>query len=356
MPIVGLTDQNSYDPTRSMSMIGKIKKGAPKENGLKDLDYFRFDLQPNFAHYADVLAQLYTSEPKQFDDVIFVEHNPNKAFDSWYEKWGGGQQLKIRCDGQQIVKRMTDNFQHSYHPTPCINQPDKPCGCKQVGRLCFVLSKFSFETGVYGYFMLETHSIYDIGSIFQALTGVSEQFESIRNVQWVLERVPKEVNTPKQDRQGNITGRIKTTKSLLNIRPSEASIKQFIIPALQSQHILPEQVEVTENLLASGNQNEDIELDDEPEIENEVESSDGMSKFVELVQQVAMVTVVDVEDAFADFDYNSLSTSQKVAVFCRYWHEEYQEQKKLAKAISELHEKINLDDVLFELTEVETDG
>jgi len=263
MPIIGTTDQASYDPTRSMQMVAKIKKGSPKIDGKwgNDLDHFRFDIQPQFMNYSEILVSLYGENPKRFDDVLFVAETPERAFDNWFEQYNTSQTLKVRCDGVTIHKYMPKGeFTHSYHHIPCINKPDTPCECKQIGRLSFILSDFSMRTGVYGYFMMETHSWHDLTSIFQALGGVHNQFGSIRNMKWVLERVEKTVNSPKQDKNGKVTGRVKIQRSLVNLRPSEESIQKYILPKLQEQEVLPDVIPTreTHNLLQSVNYVQDV--------------------------------------------------------------------------------------------------
>src|SRR3990172_724240 len=62
MPIIGLTTG-----TPSFREIGRLRKGAPKSEGLKDLLYFRPDFRPNEPEASARFLEAYTDKPTKIE-------------------------------------------------------------------------------------------------------------------------------------------------------------------------------------------------------------------------------------------------------------------------------------------------
>lgn len=220
MPIKGLTTQGG----ESFPEIGKLRKGAPKRKVQKkdkktgqpevdkygnpvmieiqgeDLDYFRFDSKDAKA-IADFKAA-YGDQPREIN-VLLPYDDVEQCFFTCKEHWKGGG-LVHRCDGEFVSSlRVGQSIQrHFVKPVPC------PGECKEVGRLKVIIP----ELNRFAYVTAETHGKWDVIFLHRQLSAVLMTFGQLRNLPFVLRRIPVEVSTPR----GGDT-RVRAEKWMLNI-------------------------------------------------------------------------------------------------------------------------------------------
>lgn len=215
MPIKGLTDGNAAFP-----MIGKIRKGSPKQKNSagkevygKDLDYFRFDSKDQKAIAA--FENEYGDKPREIY-VRFPHPTTEQNFLTCKEEWSAGG-LVHRCDGEVCSALRVGNLvqRHFMKNPPCPyfagkERTAKEPGCKEVGRLQVIipaLKRFAYVT-------VETHSKHDIINLHQQLKAVEMAFGKLNSLPFMLCRRPVEVSTPTD------TGRARREKWLLSIEIS----------------------------------------------------------------------------------------------------------------------------------------
>jgi hypothetical protein len=146
--------------------LGKLRKGAEKPDGggaLKDLDYFRLTLEPQYeAIVREPFEQMFGTRPQEFQNVQLAADSPDQAFQYWFEAWAHARLLR-RCDGDDIVVEYDESVPGNYSTIPHSCTCDKmKRACKQHGRLDIVIPALCEATGLWGKFTVETHSIYDI--------------------------------------------------------------------------------------------------------------------------------------------------------------------------------------------------
>ena len=220
MPINGLTN---VEPTRlGIVRLGSIFKGDPQQIRQssrdpskqvkiagRDTDHFRVRFaredikQPTtedklyLQMYQEIWSELYCDSdgnpPKRFVDVKLISADVQGAFNTWNEEWTDSGLVR-RCDGVAQQRWWNDvTLRYDTRPIPCVNNPDKPCLCKPVGRLPIILTNFSSRIGVIGYFMLTTHSVNDIAELYAALTKYHIwSGGNLTMPLFVLDRVPVE--------------------------------------------------------------------------------------------------------------------------------------------------------------------
>ena len=254
MPIVGLTDEQSFDLNRAMPRIGKLRKGDEKKSNRpgQDLDYFRVTFEEEFEYLRPEFEAMYSDKPVEFGEVQFIAATVEAAFETWYEDYDSKQTLLHRCDGE--TQHITYNPVSGKHHTwiedktakiDCRASGGEGCGtCKQVGRLRVVLMDFAYKTGTYGYFVIETHSIHDILNLYNGLRLMQDRFDKgLLGVPFVLGRSERVISTPMgKDGSGNVK-RGKTAKSLLYIRPSSQFVKAVMLQAPEPTPLLPASVD-----------------------------------------------------------------------------------------------------------------
>jgi len=227
MPIVGITNRGHDLPE-----IGRIRKGSPKTNGKmgKDLDHFRFDLNPGEADVEKLLREIYGDKPnnirirlpfptskRKVDPVtgaIVNRHdtlwqdldyeNPN--WDANYEAYmrhgliykSNGRRVMYRTDirtGEVMVR--------NWEPVEaCVLTTGEPVGTyknkkgeeieiplKIVGRLQVILP----EVERLCYFTVMTSSFYDVVGISSQLNTYIANWDDLRGIPFILTRRPKEV-------------------------------------------------------------------------------------------------------------------------------------------------------------------
>lgn len=186
MSIPGLTDKS-----KSFREIGRLRKGAPKSQGLHNLRYFRPDFRPGEEVARDLFVQHYGEQPTKinirlaFDDIDEVWD----AFFTVYTtagmlgKAGGipGREgwwwiyLRDNRTGKIVVK---DGYpEKRFDPTVPVysyysekKHQDIAVYAKPEGKLKVLIP----ELKLLNYVTLVTHSWYDIGRISENLAGIKD--------------------------------------------------------------------------------------------------------------------------------------------------------------------------------------
>jgi hypothetical protein len=232
MPIIGLTDREASFP-----MIGKLRKGSPKQvldSGKeiqgKDLDYFRLDTQRNTA--IDVFQKAYGDTPTEIQCWLpYADVDQN--FQTWMEEWKGGGLVR-RCDRETQVVWMENN-QYKNGEKPCV----KECGCKPSGRLKIIIREFLLA-GIVGFIEVETHSIHDVMVLTENLNAAYKLRPNLCGIPFVLRRSPREISTPVNGK------RMRKTMHMLSIEPDAAWVQKQLQGMYRTAMALPGSSDVLE--------------------------------------------------------------------------------------------------------------
>jgi len=220
MPIIGVSTRE--DVGSRFKSLGKLKKGAPKGEGLRDLEYFRFDPRDNDAALLKVFAEAYGEEPTSLEPVYLPHRTMDENFSSWRELYGQNGLCKVRCNGSEWVDWIEGNaHRHGLHPC------DKPykdtanrcpeCPLKPVGRLEIILPKLWYA-GYIGLVTLETHSWNDIATI----AGKLVQWEPLQGRPFVLWREDTRIGVPIKDRRSAVE------KSLIKLELTDERLIEML--------------------------------------------------------------------------------------------------------------------------------
>lgn len=205
MPIKGLTDGSRYEFGRGLPELGRIFKGAPKPEGGRqpgrDLTYFRVVFHPQYKDWLPIFESLYGHEPTEFTPVFLGGATPDDAFPTWYEEWAAANLIR-RCNGECQIKwydSATD--QYGFEERPCLRETKTPCKCTQVGRLKLffpdlieaVQAKLGPSRATLGHLSISVTSLYDIKSIFDALSDLYTLRGSITGIPLTFGRGQREV-------------------------------------------------------------------------------------------------------------------------------------------------------------------
>jgi hypothetical protein len=178
--------KQSGDRSPTTNIIGKIFKGAPKNNGKvgKNLDYFRFVAKGRSAERVQELwDQFYATpnggEPREIT-ISFPYNNIEWILNEWFCEFGKSG-LKTKCNGSQIVEwRDEKNVFQTDKPKPC-RAPNSAKGCdacKASDLLKFKI--FEFEGfGYDGIVELTTGSVHDISYLRDRLTEIQQTLATI---------------------------------------------------------------------------------------------------------------------------------------------------------------------------------
>ncbi|MGB3203691.1 MAG: hypothetical protein WBB28_01745 [Crinalium sp.] len=203
MPIYGKTDSESLEYSRP-KFIGKLRKGAPQNEGLKNLDWFRFTSEQSYL--IETFLAEYGEKPQKINIVLSGE-TQEEVFESWnleYAKSSKSRWLRRKCDGRNIVLYLPpDSSRYSNEPMPC----QKPnCNCKPTGKLYFYIRTLEGNSLLQGFQMgpvvLETHSDNEIRNISKVLHDWEKKAveygrpERLRDLPFVLERVKSRMGIP----------------------------------------------------------------------------------------------------------------------------------------------------------------
>lgn len=179
------------DRSPTTNIIGKIFKGAPKNNGKvgKNLDYFRFVAK---GHSAERLQELWDQvyapidpttgsrkEPREIT-ISFPYENIEWNLNEWFCEFGKSG-LKTQCNGIQIVGwRDEKNVFQTDKPKPCrAPNSDKGCdACKETDLLKFKIFEFEVD-GYDGIVELTTGSVHDISYLRDRLTEIQQTLATI---------------------------------------------------------------------------------------------------------------------------------------------------------------------------------
>lgn len=224
MPIVGLTDTKTVNPVQALPVLARVHKGGPRpEDGRgpgPDLDYFRVEFLPRYAHLRETWEQLYGAQPHLFPRVYLPGSRTEDVFTTWNEEWTKTKLLH-RCDGKTQVRHY-DPARKEYVnvPTPCAGN----CKCRQIGRLYMVLPDLIGATGLFGLVILTTHSLLDIKAIHAALVYYEAQFDGLQGVELAIGRDVQKVPIPIKKADGS-TERVMTDKSMIYVRLGENFVR-----------------------------------------------------------------------------------------------------------------------------------
>lgn len=241
MPIIGMisTTENVF---AGLPRIAKLRKGAPKEertrkDGTKyevvgrDLDHLRVAFDPEYDHLKATFKKLYGEKPTEFAAFLNAD-TVHEAFDFWKEEWTATTMLR-RCDGKhKHVWFDQDSKRYSSAKVMC----DVKCGCKAVGRLNIILPAFTMETGVMGYFTVETHSEEDIRTLYARITSIWATFGRLRGIPLIFYRVPRKMSVPEIGADKQPTGkRMNKTMHMLDVRVDPEYAKEHLMAAIMAQ-------------------------------------------------------------------------------------------------------------------------
>jgi hypothetical protein len=233
--------------------LGKLHKGSEKQTRTradgsqyqsvgKDLPYFRMAFAPEYEHLSADFAQLYGEEPTELRVMVHAE-TVLEALSMWYESWNSSGTMLHRCTGSNQVLCYNASTGVWDHNVPCA-MPS--CGCKAVARLDLILPDFVDATGEMATVTLETHSDADMRTLWARLSTFQSTYGTLRGVSMILQRTPREMSTPKVEKGKRTGERVKTTKSMIELKidPEFARAKINAIKNSYSPKALPAAAQV----------------------------------------------------------------------------------------------------------------
>lgn len=243
MPIVNLTDK--VDLSQGLPLLARLYKGGEQQDKVsakgkkykvfgEDLDHFRVVFEPQFEYLQPLWEGMYGPKPAYFESVLLCAPTVNTAFATWKEEWTATTMLH-RCDGEKQethYDKLIGKYSHSYKA--CAAEAEHPCSCVNIGRLNIMIMDFLDASNILGTFLVTTHSINDILTVYRRLAATESLFGTLSNVPFVFGRADKEIRAPKTDKDGNPDGRRTTTKSLFWIHVHPDFTGEKIIPALKA--------------------------------------------------------------------------------------------------------------------------
>jgi hypothetical protein len=220
MPIIGASRREDVAPR--FKSLGKLKKGAPKGDGLRDLEYFRFAPKDNDATLMKAFAGAYGEEPVSLQPIYLPHDTMEQNFSSWRELYGQNGLCKVRCNGSEWVDWIEGNA-HRHGLKPCDKEfkdtknrcPE--CPLKPVGRLEVILPELWY-TGHIGLVTVETHSWNDIATI----AGKLVQWEPLQGRPFILWREDTRIGVPIGEKRAAVE------KSLIKIELTDERLVQML--------------------------------------------------------------------------------------------------------------------------------
>lgn len=220
MPILGVSTRDDVDPR--FRSLGKLKKGAPKREGLRDLEYFRFAPRDNDAALLKAFADAYDEEPTSLQPIYLPHATMEENFSSWRELYGQNGLCKVRCNGSEWVDWIDGNA-HRHGLKPCDKEfkdtanrcPD--CPLKPVGRLEIILPELWYA-GYIGLVTVETHSWNDIATI----AGKLVQWEPLQGRPFILWREDTRIGVPIKDKRAAVE------KSLIKLELTDERLIEML--------------------------------------------------------------------------------------------------------------------------------
>lgn len=202
MPIFGLTDR-----TPSFREIARLRKGAPKAQGLKDLDHFRPDFRPSEDAARRLFVERYGEQANDIE-VRLAFPQIERVWQSWFMVYNtagllgkagviAGRESEGRLwvylrnnktgellvkDGQVTPAGQRAGISQAFDPyTPVYSyfspkhKKDIPVYAKPEGRLSVLVPALK----VLNYVTVLTHSIYDVMRIEDQLLSIQEVAERV---------------------------------------------------------------------------------------------------------------------------------------------------------------------------------
>lgn len=283
MPIVGLTDESP-----SFREIGRLRKGAPKSEGLKDLTWIRADFRPGETEAIARWAQAYPPQPTQ----VNVRLAFRKLSASWDANWevyntvgqlgrADGFRWMYLCDyktnkvlvkdgipliddpnlpidenGMPYMPFDRNAIVYSYYSK--ANKRDEPVYPRMVGRLKALIP----ELGKLAFMLVITRSIYDVYQLNGQLLGVKMVAE---NLNMPLPMIPLVLSRRWSTVSCSYDGKKhKSEQCLLNIeiRPDWAEEQFKLLESIKPGMMLPQQSSVL-NLPEGVRPQEEDEVEDD---------------------------------------------------------------------------------------------
>lgn len=283
MPIKGRTDRPSKKV--GFPLLGRVYKGDPKrlvtnkqgrqvEIMGKDTDHFRVEfelgkvMEPSVEdkilldHLKMWFKQIYGDKPRRFDDIVLIDEHPDQALESWYEHHDGKGML-CQCDGETRFRWWNATTRRmDTTPAACYFQETGKCDCVPVGKLRFMLGKFTQVTRMVGYFQIATHSNNDIDNIHAALWRIFSITGDLRKVTFTLTRTATRMGYV-DEKTGE---RGKTVKSLLELSGNGEFADKYLLPPA-TVAALPQTPDVP--LIEAGELPSTVDIEDEVADEDE---------------------------------------------------------------------------------------
>lgn len=293
MPILNLTDDFAAAHNYGIPRLGKIRKGDMRPEGEqrpgKDLQHFRVTFEPQYQDFESIFTSLYGDEPEVFTDAYLLGNDLNSAFPNWYEERASNR-LVHRCDGQtQYQHHDPDTQRQSFVQIAC----ERPaCACTERGVLRVMLGKFIQSTGIWGYFQLDTGSIYDIIAIHGYLNFVMQWTGHINGIQFTIGRAMRSIPATVPVKNGGFK-KITTEKSLIYLHAAPEFTRTTMLPIFQNSRMS----------IASG-QNE---LSSDGALSTELDMSTSVhalssGQFVDSEMDSEIQTDVDTDGVIVDTD------------------------------------------------------
>ena len=210
--IVGMNDPASL--LGEFSEIGELRKGAPKAQGLEELDHFRFTSKyPEIVQYFN---QVFGARPNNIP--VYLPYNGDPAtgmtatvrnFESYYAEFTKSG-LQRRCNGQTMYKERFGKVLLDVEKS-CLrfNSPTgicPACGDKPRGVLYVIIPELL--PGVdkpdflkFGVVRVLTSSKFDNINLPKRIAAIAGSDQKVTGVPCILSRVLGDVPTPGYGRQ-----------------------------------------------------------------------------------------------------------------------------------------------------------
>lgn len=198
-------------------VVGTLRKGIPKEQGLKELPYFRWDMKPGYEEFLPVLYEMFGPQPTLISGMILTGGNRvEKLFPHWLMEFTGNGVLKNKCDGKTCVKHLiVETGEYSSEPVTCFRETTG-CACEHHATLTFYLPEFTLKTGVFGQFVVPMTSKIEILQVRAYLYSLQRLGVELPRLLFNYRREQREIQIPKPGK-----GRAKTRKyiNVLEVLP-----------------------------------------------------------------------------------------------------------------------------------------
>lgn len=231
MPIKGLTCKETR-VSGSMTVLGKLRKGAPKSGNRPgaDLDYFRFDTSDR--QLEEIMKSVYGDRPgDSYENGIrffFPSADFEQCMPTMKAAYKGGT-CYVLCDGEAIYgeripvpgKEGSRWINHSAHRRPGCRFPaclgNESCGA--TGKLRIVIPEFKR----FGVVEVTVGALNDLEHVSKQIAEIEEKVSQhgadLSMVPLILYRQTRAISTPQSvDKQGQRSeARARRDKSLIEV-------------------------------------------------------------------------------------------------------------------------------------------